>query len=340
MSKEKFEDSVLRRAFMDIAKGYSIAKVNEQTAYIKHFSIFDQEDLDQKYNQRLERLTRQGVISRDNRLKELEASGEWTEYDERKIDEQEAFLTNLQSTKKALVIASQIQQVQGRIEETQEELHKLRARKESFLSSTAESFANRYLNDLSIYNSFYKDTDLSQTFFSYEEFEELERKEIYELIKIYNDCFDAVSLDKIKHLALSGLFVNYFNINENNPNDLFQRPPLELSFYQVNLITYCKIFKSIFKNVPDIPDEVKDDPDQLLEFAESGHKMKEKMEEMKKKSCKNWTGSRTEYCRRYKRRYGKGWNGWSRVNEPHGFSKAKRKVNFFIIRRRFRLNHV
>ncbi len=290
MSEDKPEDFVLRRAFMDIAKGYSIAKVNEQTAYIKHFSIFDQEELDQKYNQRLERLIRQGVISRENKLKELNASGDWTEHDERKIDEQEAFLTSLKNTKKALVIVSQMDQVQGRIEETQEELNKLRGKKESFLSSTAESFANRYLNDLSIYNSFYKDKDLSETFFSHEEFEELERKEIYELIKIYNDCFDSVSLDKIKHLALSGLFVNYFNINENSPNDLFQRPPLELSFYQVNLITYCKIFKSIFKNVPDIPDEVRDDPDQLLEFAESGHKMKEKMEEMKRKAAKTGQG--------------------------------------------------
>lgn len=331
MSKEKFEDSVLRRAFMDIAKGYSIAKVNEQTAYIKHFSIFDQEDLDQKYNQRLERLTRQGVISRENRLKELAASGEWTEHDERKIDEQEAFLTNLQSTKKALVIVSQIQQVQARIEEVQDELNKLRSEKESFLSSTAESFANRYLNDLSIYNSFYKDTDLSQTFFSYEEFEELERKEIYELIKIYNDCFDAVSLDKIKHLALSGLFVNYFNINENNPNDLFQRPPLELSFYQVNLITYCKIFKSIFKNVPDIPDEVKDDPDQLLEFAESGHKMKEKMEEMKRKAAKTGQGRAQSIVGATKEDMEKVGMGGAESMSPMDFLKQKGKSTFSLL---------
>ena len=286
MSDEKKKEALLRKVFLDIARGFSTASYGGRSIFIKHFGIFDQEELDQCYEQRVAKLLSQGIISEEKKLKELDHEGKWTAAHEKELRDKATFTKNLIKTKEALVIPSQIEQIKTKIESSKQEEIKLRGEKDALLSDTAQAFASRHLNDISIYNSFYADKDFSQSFFSEEEFDELERKEIYDLIRLYNDKFEDISLDNIKHLALSGLFMNYFNVKEDSPSDIFERAPLSLSFYQLNLITYAKIFKSIFKNIPDIPEEMRDDPNELLEFADSGGKAKEKIDKIKKMAAK------------------------------------------------------
>jgi len=286
MFSDKKKEATLRKAFLGISRGCSVSEYNSKPLYIKHFNIFDQETLDLAYDKRLSKLEKQGIPSEKERLKELQEEGKWGAKQKKQIAEKEVYIKNLKNTKNALVLPSQKQQIQDKIESSEKEISTLYAERDSLLNNTADYFANRYLNDISIYESFYKTESLEEHFFSQEEFEDLERKEIYDLVLLYNESFKTISIDIIKELALSGLFVNYFNINENSPNELFNRSPLELTFYQVNLITYCKIFKSIFKNIPNIPDEIKDDPDKLLELAEGGGESEKKIEEIKKAAAK------------------------------------------------------
>ena len=259
MFSDKKKEATLRKAFLGISRGCSVSEYNSKPLYIKHFNIFDQETLDLAYDKRLSKLEKQGIPSEKERLKELQEEGKWGAKQKKQIAEKEVYIKNLKNTKNALVLPSQKQQIQDKIESSEKEISTLYAERDSLLNNTADYFANRYLNDISIYESFYKTESLEEHFFSQEEFEDLERKEIYDLVLLYNESFKTISIDIIKELALSGLFVNYFNINENSPNELFNRSPLELTFYQVNLITYCKIFKSIFKNIPNIPEKPLED---------------------------------------------------------------------------------
>ena len=292
MYDDKKKEALLRKVFLDIARGFSTAPYNGCTVFIKHFGVFDQEELDECYNARVTKLTSQGIISEEKKLKDLDAEGKWTSASEKKLRDQSSYTTNLIKTKEALVIPSQIDQMKVKIEESKEKTLKMQSEKDGLLADTAEAFASRHLNDISIYNSFYADKTFSQPFFSEEEFDELERKEIYNLVRLYNNKFEDISLENIKHLALSGLFMNYFNLKEDSPNDIFERAPLSLSFYQLNLITYAKIFKSIFKNIPDIPEDIRDDPNELLEFADSGAKTKDKIEKNARSPSKRKQTSR------------------------------------------------
>ena len=286
MSNTKQKEDTLRRVLLAIARGYSSIEYESETIFIKHFTIFDQEELDEAYDRKLKKLLKQGIPSEEKYLKELEEQGKWGPDHEKKIRDKRAYVDNLTKTKNSLVIPSQIDQLKGKIEVAKKEVDELEAEKAALLSNTAESFSSRYLNDESIFNSFFSSKSLDSHFFSKEEFDELERKEIYSLIKLYNSALEIISIDNIKQLALSGLFVNYFNVSEEAPHEVFDRKPLNLTFYQLNLITYCKIFKSIFKNIPEIPEEMRDKPDELLEFAESGHKAKQKIEQLKRQAQK------------------------------------------------------
>ena len=154
MSHEKDKEALLRKVFLDIARGYCKASCFDKPLFIKHLSIFDQEELDREYDQRVTKLKASGIISEEEKLKELNKTGQWTEKNEKAIRDTQAFADNLVKTKQALIIPSQIEQLTAKIKGAYEEATLKKQEKSALLGDTAESFASRYLNDISVYNSF------------------------------------------------------------------------------------------------------------------------------------------------------------------------------------------
>ena len=44
---------------------------------------------------------------------------------------------------------------------------------------------------------------------------------------------------------------------------------VDLTIYQLKVATYGRMFFNIFQNVPDIPDNIKDNPEQLIAFSDA-----------------------------------------------------------------------
>ena len=103
MSNDKDKDSILRKAFLDIVKGYSRSSLNGKALFIKHLNILDQDFLDDKYQAKLDSLKKFGIESEEAILKRLDKSGEWTSVDENQLAQQKDFVKNLEKTKKALI---------------------------------------------------------------------------------------------------------------------------------------------------------------------------------------------------------------------------------------------
>lgn len=282
-----------RKAFVDISKGFSESTYNNVKIFIKHFNIYDQEYIDECAEKISKRYQKSGLKTEQEILEEAEKSGDWTEKNESEIQGKKNFLKTLSNTKKNLIIPSQVQQIENKIKQVEEELKKASVKKQLLLKDSCEAFTERKISDVTIAQSIFKESKLEEKFFSQEEFDDLEREEIYQLVKIYNDSFSQLSIDTIKKLALTGIFSNYFSICENNPYQLFDRKPMELSFFQLNLLNYGQVFKSIFKNIPNIPDEIKNDPDKLLDFAESGNEKAQKIKEIQSKGNASRTGAQS-----------------------------------------------
>jgi hypothetical protein len=54
-----------------------------------------------------------------------------------------------------------------------------------------------------------------------------------------------------------------------NVNDFYGKPVIELSVYQLRVALYGKMFFNIFQNTQDIPDNIRDNPEKLMAFAET-----------------------------------------------------------------------
>ena len=85
-------------------------------------------------------------------------------------------------------------------------------------------------------------------------------------------------MDSVKKMSLSGFFTSYFSLVEKNPIHIFNVKNIcELTFYQLNLLSYAKVLRSIIRN-SDPPKHLMDDPDKLLEWSEKGEKARKLME--------------------------------------------------------------
>ena len=126
-----------------------------------------------------------------------------------------------------------------------------------------------------LFFSFYKDIEFKERYLTRDEFEEMEKSQLWELTEVYNDATTHLSLKNIKKLAIYPAFVNYYNVVEENPEGLFDGSVLHWTFYQVNLINYAKIFKNILNNIPDIPEHVKEDAELLLDFAQGDNRRRQ-----------------------------------------------------------------
>ena len=281
MKAEKPTEQELRKVFCEITQGFTPVEFGGKNLVIKHLRQHDQYLLEKRREEVYERAKAQGLPTEEEAIETLIEGEVWSKEEENEIVTFEEYLKNLQETKKNLIIPSQIEAINKDIDEAQEKLGTAKGKKNSMLTQTCEGYAQLKSNDYSIYLCLYKDEKFKEKFISWERFGELSKAELSELLEVYTTASGHLNIDNIKFLALSHIFSLYYNlVGDSALHNFFNEPLHELSFYQLNLLNYGKVLHSILDNVEGIPEAIKEDPDDLLAYAES----KRKTKSMKEKS--------------------------------------------------------
>ena len=289
-SKESKEKE-LRVSFFDVFNGCSKITINphpsssffseerkEIIAYAKHFSFFDQIRLDEIYNRAFEKAKLKGLPTKEETLETLNEEKIWETSEEKNWLSKKTYLETLRQTKSKLVIDSQAESVQKQIDEVEKEIFEIESKRSSLIGQTCESYSSSILNAETIICSLYEDVDLRKKLVPEEDIDYVDNNDLGLLISAYNKGVGNLSIDKIKAMSISGFFTSYFAIVEKNPLSLFKvSNPCELTFYQLNLLSYAKVLRSIIRNT-DPPKHIMDNPDKLLEWSEKGDKARKLME--------------------------------------------------------------
>jgi hypothetical protein len=130
-----------------------------------------------------------------------------------------------------------------------------------------------------MYTSVYQDDELEDKKFTSTQFDELTDDELSALIGIYNQSTAKFNSSVIKRVSLSPLFLNFFYLCDDNAVNFYGKPIIELSFYQTEVFSHGLSFKNILsdtKNKP--PDEIANDPDKLIEWADANRNAREVLE--------------------------------------------------------------
>ncbi len=296
-NESKGEIKKLRKALADIISGCSKLTVTpnkssslfdpEQESFIcyaKHFNFWDQLELDEKYEEAYNYALKKGMPKREDVLKELAESGQWTEKDELSWGTEKSFLDNMRDTKAKAIIPAQIKQIEKNIKEQEIKVAEIEKKRADLIGKTCESQADARINSVTIIASLYEDKGLTKRLLSDEDAEYLDNNDHAVLIEGYNKGVEYLETKKLQLISLSGFFSSYFSIVENDPVKLFNAKNVsDLTFYQLNLLSYAKMFRSIIRNT-NPPKHFLEDPEKLIEWSEKGEKARKLMEKSRDKS--------------------------------------------------------
>jgi len=295
MKAKKPSDKVLRKLFCEITQGHSLTSFKGEPLFVKHLKQEDQYLLEKHKEEIYKKAQDRGLPTEKEALDVLIDGDVWSLEEEEEIKSTSEYLDNLQATKKNLIIPSQIESINKDIEEADQKLQTLKAKKQELLTQTCEGYSTKKNNDYSVYLCLYKDEGLSERFLSFEEFSELSKVELSDLFGVYASACADLRLDNIKFLAISHVFAIYYNlIGSKHLYQFFQKPIYNLTFYQLNLLNYARVLNSILENVEGIPENIQKDPEDLLAYAESKRKNKNVVEKSQDKAGFSVMGATTK----------------------------------------------
>lgn len=284
----KNNQEIFRLLFSEIIKGFSQTIYKDKKLYFKHLNVLDSAELDFQRDKFYEKAINNGLISYEEKENFLIKEGLWSEDKNKAIEEKKKLISNLKLTKSKLFKQLDIECIKKDIDKEEKELKSLLFLKNELIGLTAEDYASKRANEYFIYFSLFQDQSLEIKFFSKIDYEDLSDEDIDGLTKIYNLKINRFSNINLKKIGLSPFYLNLFNISNDNIKDLYGRPIINLTYYQIELFYHAKYFKNILsdsKHQP--PNEYFNDPDKLIEWIESSKNAEDILNKNNTKNKKN-----------------------------------------------------
>lgn len=269
---------LLRKAFSDISRGYSIAFLKNKRVYIKHLSHHEQVDLDILYKSYMDSGLAEGLNSESFMLTYLKEEGIWTENDEKELKDLETIIERLVEAKKVLYRKTELEVQNKIIEEHRVNYIKKKNAKDKLLGLTAESYAEKKINEHYIIESFFRDNNFQDKYITEDVFEALSDQDVRDIVKLYNDEMDVVGDRNIKLLSIQEFFQIYWGLSAEDLRSFFGIPICNLTYFQIKLASYARTFRDILSKSENLPEDIRNDPDKLLDYVRAGENAKEKME--------------------------------------------------------------
>ena len=114
----------------------------------------------------------------------------------------------------------------------------------------------------------FKNKDLTEHFYTEDEFGELEAWQVVALGKIQKEIQDRLTDAVIQKAVLRPFFSMYLSLCE-DISGFYGKPVTELTIYQLRVALFGRMFFNIFQYTDDIPENIKDDPEKLLAYSEN-----------------------------------------------------------------------
>lgn len=267
-----------RRIFRDIVRGYSTTLFEDRVVYIKHLTPHDQVELEEIEERYFNQAKKRGVPTEQDMLDYLKKEDQWTDADERIITEKTIYLENLKKALTKLIIKRDVDRQKSIIDKEEKILLEKQTEKIQLVGNTCEKYAKERLNDFYMIRSFYSDKEMTKELFDEDMFDDLKTQDVKKIIFLYNDIFQSFNEENIQYTILEDFYNPYLSFAEDSIQ-FYGKPFCELTYNQIRLIVYTRVFKNIFDSNENIPDNIRKDPAKLLEFGSSSKEEKDKVKD-------------------------------------------------------------
>lgn len=265
------EQSKSKILFAEILNGYSKVDYKDNSLFIKHFDNFVVAAASIEYQKAVEYAKSRGVLTQAERLQELISQKLWSPDREKEIDKFNFLINSLKKTKSKEVLPSRKDIIQKEIAKNTLSLNTILEEKAKLIDCTVENFANRKFNEFCVFYTIFKDKEFKNPFFKEDELDDVEEQQLEELITIYRNNQDKLIGTNIKLIACSTFFLNTFILSKDSVYEFYGKFVKDLTYYQIELYHHGSYFKNVLtdSSAVNIPDNVKEDPDLLVEWFEN-----------------------------------------------------------------------
>lgn len=246
--------------------------------FIKHLTPHDQVELEEIEEQYFNKAKERGVPTEKEMLDYLKQDNQWLDADEEYIAAKKIYIENLNKTLNKLMLKKDIDRQKKVITSETKLLKGKMLQKFNLVGNTCERYSKDRSSDFYMINSFFKDRGLSDPLFPEDVFDELEDYDIKNIIHQYNNVFENFSEENIQYTILEDFYNPYLSFAEDSMQ-FFGKPFCELTYNQIKLIVYTRMFKNIFDNNENIPESIMKDPVKLIEFGSSSREEREKVKD-------------------------------------------------------------
>jgi len=260
-------NSKLFLLFNEIIKGYSKRRFRNSPIFIKHLGISEKAFFDFRFQEFYDYAIASGIPCEDDALKRAIDEQFWSKKEEEEITVSKNYIDRLILTKKNLIRKLEIEAISTQIDEERKKLAKKISERKEILGKTAEEYASNRSNDYIIYESLFKDESLKERVFTENDFEEMTYEDLVEYILFFNEYMDEFKEYHLQKISLLDFFQPYYLVLD-QPMQLWGKPMVQLSDFQVRTTIYGKIFKNVFETNENIPDNVRNDPNKLFEYTD------------------------------------------------------------------------
>lgn len=277
----------LKTLYWEIIRGYSNFELNNKIYYVKHMSPKDAGIIEMKENFYFNKAKSQNIPTNEERIEQLIKENSYDPKSDKQILDLKLSIANMKKTRSKLYLTRDLNNLDKQITESSDELKALEEKRESLLDTTCEKYTAKRMNEFYIYYSVYDDELCEKHSFQLEEFEELDQLELIEFVNKYYEITFKFNHQNLKRIGVSGFFLNYFYLSDDNPYFFYGKPVSLLSFYQIELFGYARYFKDLMsKSTVKHPDEYNEDVDKIIDWYESSSNMEKLQEENNKKAGK------------------------------------------------------
>lgn len=230
---------------------------------------------------------KEGLPTQEYMEAHLKTEGVWTEKDDKEVADIKNLIERLVEGKKVIYLKSDLDRQNQDIEENEKKYYAKKAQKDKLLGLTAEMWAEKKVNEHYIIQSFYLDEQFKQKYLTDDFYDGLSEVQMQDIVHAYNEEMETVGDKNIKRLAIQEFFQVYWSLSTENLFNFFGRPICDLTYFQVKLGSYGRMFKNLLEGADKLPEEVRTDPDKLLDYIRTGENAKERMEKAAQNSPDN-----------------------------------------------------
>lgn len=282
--------------YSEILRGYSVRHLKPfGDFYIQHFSQLDSSGVEEKREEYFQKAISVGIPTEEESIELNIREGLWSKEKEREIVDLKMSLSRAQETKNKLTLKSQKIQFDRKIKDYQSKLEEIQFERYELFGLTAENFAAKKMNEYYIFKAAKSDETLSKTFFSEEDFNDLEDPQVDSLAALYAEFMSDFSPENLKRIALSIPFMDIFNLCNDNARELFGRPIYQLTFFQREIFATARYFKNVLSESKYKPSlDMYEDPDQLIEWMGSGSTGSQSRDDSDREGATSYVGATQE----------------------------------------------